>query len=310
MTDVGEGERAPGRNADLIYWTVLTFAGVIWGATFVLARIAVEGGAHPIGLSGVHALIGVLVLSVVLLWRRKRLPVSRRHLLFYAFCGLTGTALPGTLYFYAAEHVPSGVLAITLATVPMLTVALAFLFRIERPALSRLCGLVLGIAGVGLIVLPDSSLPDPAILPWVLIALGCALCYAIENTFIALQMPEDIDAITVLCGMMGMASVMTFAVAWAMDALYVPSFPPGAVEWSVLLMSLINVTAYAMFVYLISNAGPVFASQMAYVVTLSGVAWGMVLFNEQHSGWIWASLIVLMIGMALVKPQDDRAFDQ
>ncbi len=298
------------RRRQWIYWSVLLFAGSIWGVTFALARIAVEGGAHPVGLSVAHSFIGVLCLAVVLILRRTRLPLSGRHVFFYAVCGLTGTALPGTLYFYAAEHVPSGVLAITIATVPMLTLALAFIFRIERPVFSRVFGLILGIVGVGLIVLPESSLPDPALVPWVLLAVACACCYAIENTYIAMNMPDDVDAITVLCGMMGMATVMSAGLAYAMDAVYLPAFPPTIVEWSVLAMSLINVTAYAMFVFLIAGAGPVFASQMAYVVTLSGVAWGMMLFDEQHSGWIWGALVVLMIGMTLVKPRDDQSPDQ
>ena len=58
-----------------------------------------------------------------------------------------------------------------------------------------------------------------------------------------------------------------------------------------------------MFFYTIKTSGPVFASQCAYIVTLSGVAWGIILFSEQHSLWVWISVIVMMLGLFLVSPQ-------
>ena len=58
-----------------------------------------------------------------------------------------------------------------------------------------------------------------------------------------------------------------------------------------------------LFIYLIAYAGPVFATQVAYLVTIFGVAWGMVIFDERHSVWIWLSLAVMLAGLALVRPR-------
>ena len=46
-----------------------------------------------------------------------------------------------------------------------------------------------------------------------------------------------------------------------------------------------------------------FASQIAYVVTGSGVALGMLIYDERHSPWIWAALALLVAGLALPTPQ-------
>jgi len=72
-------------------------------------------------------------------------------------------------------------------------------------------------------------------------------------------------------------------------------------------MALITVSAYGMFLYLVIFAGPVFASQTAYVVTLSGVLWGIMIFNDEHSLWVWLSLGVMMLALALVAPRKDKA---
>ena len=50
-------------------------------------------------------------------------------------------------------------------------------------------------------------------------------------------------------------------------------------------------------------AGPLFASQTGYVVTLAGVIWGIYLFGESHSAWVWGSVVVMMLGLALVTPR-------
>ena len=53
-----------------------------------------------------------------------------------------------------------------------------------------------------------------------------------------------------------------------------------------------------------SRAGPVFAAQVAYIVTLAGVVLGMAVLGEQNSGWVWLSLLLMMLGLALVQPRD------
>jgi len=58
---------------------------------------------------------------------------------------------------------------------------------------------------------------------------------------------------------------------------------------------------------LVIFAGPVFASQTAYVVTLSGVLWGIMIFNDEHSLWVWLSLGVMMLALALVAPKKDKS---
>ena len=108
----------------------------------------------------------------------------------------------------------------------------------------------------------------------------------------------------VLCGMLLMSTLVMAPVTAATGSFVPLSWPWGLVEAMMLAMAVINVISYGLFVYLVTRAGPVFASQMAYVVTLSGVLWGMALFAEQHSLWIWAALLLMMASLTLVKPRE------
>ncbi len=91
--------------------------------------------------------------------------------------------------------------------------------------------------------------------------------------------------------------------AIATDSFVPLAWPWGMVEWAIVGMAAISAVCYSLFIYLLSYSGAVFATQVAYLVTIFGVAWGMVIFDERHSVWIWLSLAVMLAGLALVRPR-------
>jgi hypothetical protein len=151
--------------------------------------------------------------------RRRPLPLGRRFLVFYLVCGLIGTAVPSTLFFYAAAHVTAGVLAITIASVPILTFAAALAFRLDRMAVHRVFGILLGMLAVVLMMAPESGLLEASAAPWILVAVLASACYAVESIYIALRRPSGCDAYTVLCGMLLMAALVLVPVVMATHSL-------------------------------------------------------------------------------------------
>ena len=155
-------ERLSDLRASWRAWAILLVAGLSWGATFSLAKIATKNGAEPLGVTLWQGLLGAAILAIVETSRRRRLPLDRHHLGFYLLCGLLGTVIPSTLYYYAAPHLPAGVLGITAAFVPLLTFVGAALLRLEPVQPLRLIGVLLGIIAVLMIALPETSLPEHA----------------------------------------------------------------------------------------------------------------------------------------------------
>ena len=284
-------------------WALLLFLGMIWGVTFSLAKIAAEGGGHPLGITYWQSLIGAAFLIALSFATRQKPPMKRDNILFYVACGLLGSIIPGVLFFYAASRVSPGVLSITIATVPLMTFAAAALLGVEKFRVGRVLGVLFGALSIVLLVGPKESLPDPSAVPWVLAALLAAACYATENLVVALRMPTGVSAFTVAGGMFGAAAIIMTPLVIATGTFVPLAWPWGAVEWAVVGMASISVVAYSLFIFLIVHAGPVFASQTAYVVTISGVFWGVVIFGEHHSAWIWASLVAMMMALTLVTPR-------
>ena len=77
----------------------------------------------------------------------------------------------------------------------------------------------------------------------------------------------------------------------------------GAPEWALVASSLIHVTVYTTYVWLVGRAGPIFAVQVSFMVTGFGVLWAMLLLSERFSVWVWAAMIVILAGVLLVQPR-------
>ncbi len=50
-------------------------------------------------------------------------------------------------------------------------------------------------------------------------------------------------------------------------------------------------------------AGPVFSSQVSYVVTLAGVFLSALILSESYSSWVWMALVLMLAGLTLVQPR-------
>ncbi len=298
----GDLSRVASRDR-IVAWGLLFLVGGVWGITFSLAKIATEAGIHPIALSWWQAVLGAGFAFTYSLISRNLPPVTSSSLVFYAMCGLLGTALPGTLFFYAAPEIAAGVISITVATVPMTTLLLSLPFGLDRMAPLRLLGIMLGVIAVVMMVAPETSLPGVGDAFWVFVCLVASGCYALENVWIALRRPDGCNSFGVLTGML-MAAVALLTPLMLFTGTFQPlNLPFGTIEWTIIAIAAINTLCYGLFIQLVTTAGPVFASQGGYLVTLSGVVWGIILFDESHSVWIWGALVIMMAGLALVQPR-------
>ena len=293
--------RAPSHG--LISWITLLTVGLCWGATQLFSKLVVNDGHHPIGISFTGTVLGGVILAAILMARRQRLPLSRGHLIFYGICGFTGTAFPHVLGYTAMQELPVGVASIVIAIVPITTYLGALVMRLEPVVPKRMLGLMCGIAAVGMLVLPEASLPRPEQAIWIALPVLTSLCYTVENIYIGVAQPRDLDPMQTICGLFWAAAILQLPVSVGTgEAMPLGTF--DVAEVSLIAMTFMHIVAYSGFVWLIGRAGPVFAAQVGYIVTLAGVLLGIIVLGEENSTWVWLSMGVMMVGLALVQPRD------
>lgn len=284
-------------------YLLLLVLGAGWGVTQPMTKIAVSTGYHPFGLIVWQLVISALVLGGLMLGTGRRPPQGLRGWGMCVVISLVGSVIPNTASYLAARHLPSGILSIMLSLVPMLAFPLALTMGNDRFAASRLLGLVCGLGGVALIALPGSSLPEPGMAAWLPVALIGPAFYALEANVVAKWGTGGNDPIQLLFGASLVGLVFAVPMALASGQWIDPSPPWGAPAHALMVTATVSPLVYACYVWLIGKAGSVFAAQVSYLVTGTGVLWAMAILGERYSAWVWGALLLMLAGLALVRPR-------
>ena len=294
----------------MVLLCALAACGICWGATIPLSKIVLDAGHRPIGVIVWQFLVCVVVLAGVTGLRRVRLPLSWRALTHYLIIALIGTLLPNSFSLVAVAQLPAGVMSIVIASVPMFALAIALALRLEAPSFSRLTGILLGGLAVVLLVGPQASLPEPEKAVFVLVGAVAALSYGIEVNYIAVRAPVGLDPVVTLLGASVIGVLIAAPIAWAGGSFIDLTGPWGAPELALITIGVFHAIAYTGYIWLVGAAGPVFSSQISYVVTLAGVVTSALVLGETYSAWVWAALALMIGGLALVQPRRTETAEQ
>jgi drug/metabolite transporter (DMT)-like permease len=287
----------------LLYPAMLLGMGVGWGLTQPLGKIAASTGHPAFGLIFWQLVVCTFVLGALTLIRGKGLATTPAALRFYVVVAVLGTLIPNASFYISVTRLPSGIMSILISMVPLLAFPIALALRTDQFSARRLGGLALGLAGVLLIALPSASLPDPAMVAYLPLAMVGPLFYALESTYVARVGTAGMDAVQAMFGASLVGLILCFPVMLAAGHWFAMPLPPGRVEWALIASSALHALLYASFVWLAAHAGAVFAAQCSYIVTASGVVWAMVILGERFSPWVWAAAVVMLAGLALVQPR-------
>lgn len=290
-------------NERRLYVGTLCLLGLGWGVTQPLGKIATSTGHQPFGLIFWQLVICSLVLGAMSLPRGKGLVFRREALQFYVVVALLGTLIPNYTFYISVTHLPAGIMSILISTIPLIAFPLALALGIDRFSVLRLCGLLLGVAGVALIALPDGSLPAAGMVAYLPLAMLGPLFYATEATYVAKWGTAGLDPVQAMFGASVVGAVLCLPVALASGQFIDPTAVWGRAEWALMASSGIHALVYASYVWLAARAGSVFASQTSYLVTATGLIWAMVLLGERFSPVVWLALVVMLSGVALVQPR-------
>lgn len=280
---------------------LLFLIGALWGLFFALIKTGVTGGVTPINYVFWFTLGSGVCLYVVACLRGRRPRYARAHLGYYCRLGLVRFTVANIFLYTAQGKLPVGLMAVIMTFVPIFTYAISVAIRIETLVRARAAGIALGFAGVLLIVIPRTSLPDPALAPWVLFAFGAPLLHATAYVLLSEKTrPRDVDSLTLSSGTLLAAAVLTLPIALAFGEFQwlAPPFSIGELAL-IAHFVLAAINFYAIF-ELIRIAGPTYMTQANFLSVGFGVAFGLVIFGERHSPLVWAAIVLILAGVALV----------
>ena len=285
--------------------TCLLLLGSVWGSTIVITKHVVSTGHQALGLIFWQLLLGAVLLSFVARLKRAPLPMSWLHIRFYTVVALIGTLVPNTFTYIAAAHLPAGLLSIGIATVPMFALIVALVIKSERFNGIRMIGIGLGAIAIMLVLGPKADFTHQGVGFFMLLALVAPFFYGVEGSYLAHNTPPKIDALTTLQGASIIGLIICTPITLATGSWVDLTQTWTSVEWAILVNSLLHVITYTGYIWSVGRTGAVFASQVAYIVTLSGVFLGIIILGERHGPLIWLALGFMLTGLALVQPKNN-----
>ncbi|MEO1536229.1 MAG: response regulator [Pseudomonadota bacterium] len=305
---VHQRERAARLRINLLQGSLLLLImGVSWGVVPTLSKLMIGPvSLPPLGVAAWVATVTVSITGVVMIILGKRPRFTMPRLRFGLITGLFAGVLPQSALFLASPHVPGVVLSITLALESLIVFSIAAALRIEQPSLFRFCGLFLGLVAVVLIVMTSGAsgvLGSPA---WVLVVMVVPLCYAIQSILVA-GMPDDagLSPIELLFFIMLGSSLWGWSGAWLSGTVLVPGEQSFATLLLIVAIGSMSAISNGSYVLTIRRMGAVFASQYAYVVTIMGLGWAVLLLDERLTLALWISLLLVLFGIFVVRPKGD-----
>ena len=282
---------------------ILNILGLGWGLSFTLGKIAITAGGTPIGLTFWQSLFSGLILLAYVFFRHGKIIIPKIMFLPIVIITFLSVVIPNIIFYACVEHLDAGVLSISVSVIPLFTYLIAMGLRMDKFKVRRVIGLITGFCALLILILPENSLPDKRDIPWVLLALNCALCYALENIYIDRLALQNFGPIRLVCAVSFVSAIITFLLSLVMDQFFILQPTNLYLFISTLGLGFISATAYSIFIYLIGRAGSVFSSQVGYLVTFFGVVWGIIILGESHSVFVWISLAMIMMGIFLVQPK-------
>jgi drug/metabolite transporter (DMT)-like permease len=287
-----------GRSALKPYLAMAALA-LIWGVSFLLIKVAVHD-MSPTVLLLLRSASGLVGLAVIVKAMGRPLigPGWRTRLGSFAFMAITNAIVPWVAIAWGEERITSGLASILNSTTTLWTAVLIYwAMPSERPSIVNYVGVLIGLAGVVILVLPDlSSHGVSANFFGTLAVLVASLSYALNAIYQRTRM-RNVSVFDISIGQIAAATV--FAVPLAIPTL--PSVHVDPVSLGAVLALGAGGTgiAYLLYYYVMNSLGAVRASGVTLLVPVTAVFWGVVLLGETVSLPMVIGMVVILAGIVL-----------
>ncbi|MFE0753829.1 DMT family transporter [Inquilinus sp. NPDC058860] len=298
-------------------WLLLIGLSLVWGGSFFFAKVAV---AEVPPLTVVFARVGLAAIALLLVLRLIGQPLPRDRRIWAAFfgMGLLNNLIPFCLIVWGQTRIGSGLAAILNATTPLFTVLVAHVLTAdERLTPKRLAGVVLGLAGVVVMIGPQVLGGLGGEVTAQIAILGAALSYAFAGIFG--RRFRALPPMVTATGQVSATSVMMLPVVCLVDRPWTLPMPSGATLLSLVGLALLSTSlAYVLYFKLLARVGATNTVLVTLLIPPSALLLGHLVLGEVLSGRAWAGMALIALGLialdgrlfAKARRAIDRSFGQ
>src|SRR6266550_3254762 len=280
-----------------LVWLLLC---LIWGSTWLFIKLGLSD-LPPFTFAAIRFVIASAILFAIVAVRRLPLPRTRADLLLLATTGVLSFSLNYGLVFWGEQYVSSGLAALLQATIPAFGLVIAHVYLPDEQLTPvKIFGVVMGVAGVGVIFSNQLSVAGPRAVAGCAALLVGAACAAYANVLVKARGANLNPAI-----LAGGQMIFGLIPLWLMGILLEGN--PLHLHWSrTAVVSLFylaivgSVTAFLLYYWLVQHMDVTKTMLVALVTPVIAVSLGVLLLNEELNWRTFAGGAMIISGIGLI----------
>jgi drug/metabolite transporter (DMT)-like permease len=286
------------RRLDLRLVVAVAGVWVLWGSTFAAMRYSLATIPPFVLASSRFLLAGALLYALCVL--RGRIRPTRVDLVRAAVTAVTLLLLGNGVVVWTVQFLPTGINSLLLSLSAVWMALIAFAWDREKPSRVAIAGMLLGFAGMVLLLQPKATAALP-LWPAALVLVS-SISWAFGSVYQRRAPPlSDLmlgTALQMLIGgaLLGLEAAL-FGEWRGFDVHAVAAASWGGFAYLAIFGSILAFSAY---LYTMQYAGTALASTYAYVNPMVAVFLGMVLFHERFTPLEALAGAIILTGVALM----------
>lgn len=292
---------SPARPKHAVPWQVpYVLAGTIWGCSFWFIKVGLEA-LSPIQVAFGRVALGASALMLISLITRAPLPRDRTTLKHLFVAALLLNAIPFSLFAFGETHISSVLAGIINAVTPLMAfIAFYLVLPEERASKDRLVGLIIGFAGVMIVLGAWRGLGSGEI-TGIVACLLAVVCYGISFPYTRRHLMStryNVVSLSAVQTLIGTFQLLPFAILSGGIQHHITT----EVVLAMLALGILGSgLAYVFNLYVITHAGGTVASTVTYLTPIMAVIVG-VAFLKEHVEWNQPmGAVVILLGAAITQ---------
>ena len=284
---------------------LLIVLGIIWGSSYILMKRGLDSFS-AVQVSMLRILFAFFALLPFLPAAINTF--NKTDVKYALVVALIGSGIPSYLYPLAITHVDSSITGIINTLTPLFTMLFAWAFFQFKPTMAKVVGLVIALAGAGMLVVKSGSQMAFAIDFYALMAVLATVCYGLSSNILKSKL-NHVKAAPLTAFTFALIGPFALVILLSTDFIDVLQSHPQALQ-SLMYIGILGVVgtalALVLFNYLIKRTDALYASSVTFLMPVVAMFWGF-MDKEQIGYTHLIGFVLVLVGVFMTNRFKSKA---